>query len=102
MAAEDLSPFWRNPDAAHRRDDMYLEAQGLRGIRTARWKMVHYANRPYGELYNIEHDPWERHNLWDDRSYDDVKLELQDRLINHLTALGGRSQMPWNVGAPEH
>jgi arylsulfatase A-like enzyme len=78
-----------------------MEASDLRGIRTDRWKMIHYRNRPYGELYDLEHDPWETNNLWDDSSLVTVKAHLYSLLINEWIRLGEKSHMRWNVNDPE-
>ena len=38
-----------------------------------------------GELYDMESDPYEIRNLWDDPKYDDIKLQLLGRLMNWIT-----------------
>ena len=33
-------------------------------LRSRKWKYIHYAGRPYGELYDLETDPGEMVNLY--------------------------------------
>tara|TARA_B100000809_G_scaffold197147_1_gene196758 strand:- start:918 stop:1802 length:885 start_codon:yes stop_codon:yes gene_type:complete len=57
---------------------------------TDKWKLLHYGSAPYGELYNVELDPEDLHNLWDDPAYQDIKRDLCERLLEELidTELG--------------
>jgi uncharacterized sulfatase len=101
MSAQDLSNCWRNPDGQPSREFAYLEASDLRGIRTDRWKLIHYRNRTYGELYDLKQDPWERNNLWDEASMVGAKQQLYSLMMNQLIGLGEKSHSAWNVNAPE-
>ncbi|MCC2683493.1 MAG: hypothetical protein K0R75_392 [Paenibacillaceae bacterium] len=101
MACRDLNPYWRRPDETISREYLYMEASDLRGIRTDRWKMIHYRNRTYGELYDLKHDPWETNNLWDDASLLPIKAQLYSLLINEWIRLGEKSHMRWNVNDPQ-
>jgi arylsulfatase len=101
MDSVDLNPFWERPPAAPRRETMYMEAGDLRAVRTEEWKLVYYRGRPYGELYHIKEDPWERYNRWEDAAAAGVKEQLKTLLIDELLALGECSCMPWNYGAPQ-
>lgn len=101
MSAEDLSKFWRQPDTAARRLHCFMDAHSLQGVRDQNWKLVHYRSRPYGELYDLRNDPWEKRNLWDDPAARSIKGELQGRLADHLIATTRRAEAKWNDGAPE-
>ena len=46
-----------------------------RMIRTSRFKYVHYQDDPVEQLFDMQADPWETKNLYDDSQYADV---LQD------------------------
>ena len=65
------------------------------------WKIGHYWNKPYGELYDLENDPWEKENLWDRQDLAELKSKLQKRLLDKLIELSQRSYIAWNHGAPE-
>jgi len=49
-------------------------------VRSRTHKLVHYLGRPYGELYDLETDPGERRNLWDEASWTGVRRGLLDTL----------------------
>ena len=101
MSAQDLSKFWREPDEARRRELCFMDGHGLQGVRDERWKLVHYRDRPYGELYRLDSDPWEKKNLWSDPTAAVEKARLQNALLDHLIGIGRRSEAEWNVGAPK-
>jgi choline-sulfatase len=54
-------------------------------IRTGPWKMVRYIGKDYGELYNLNEDPDEQNNLWDDSDMVSLKLQLSEHLFQWLT-----------------
>ncbi len=54
----------------------------LRTIITDRYKLNHYAGKPYGELFDLREDPREQHNLWDDPEFKKLKLELTEHLLD--------------------
>ncbi|MFI2856305.1 sulfatase [Paenibacillus sp. JSM ZJ436] len=101
MDSVDLSPFWKPGAEKPVKDTVYLEAGDLRAVRNESWKLVYYRGRPYGELYHLKEDPWERHNLWENASASGVKEQLKSLLMDELLALGERSHMPWNDKAPQ-
>ena len=100
MASRDLSRYWQSTEDLDDRDAIYMEASGIRCIRTRKWKYSHYFNEPYGELYDLESDPWEKENLWDCEEHVLIKHDLQTQLLNKLIELSPRSHIPWNKGAP--
>lgn len=44
--------------------------------RDERYKLVVYHGHGLGELYDLQEDPWEFHNLWDDPGWGALKHEL--------------------------
>jgi arylsulfatase A-like enzyme len=53
----------------------------MRGVRTNRWKLIHYIQNPQGhELFDLDNDPEERRNLYDDPRYKQQVGELTLRL----------------------
>ncbi len=47
----------------------------------ARYKLTVYYQQTYGELFDLEADPGETNNLWDDPSYSALKAELIQKLL---------------------
>jgi uncharacterized sulfatase len=47
-----------------------------------------YQYRPYEELYDLNKDPWERHNLADDPAYEAVMQNLGDQLEKWMLQQG--------------
>jgi N-acetylglucosamine-6-sulfatase len=79
----------------------------VRGIRTESWKYIHYPHgdgkpdRHRAELYNIEFDPEERHNLIDRAKYAPVVSELRkelDRLMQETGLTPETDRMPLDEG----
>lgn len=55
-----------------------------------RYKITVYYNREYGELYDLEEDPNEINNLWNDPAYSELKMEL---LLKYIWAELGKEPM---------
>jgi arylsulfatase len=47
--------------------------------RNARYKLVVYHGHGLGELYDLQNDPDEFHNLWDDEAHQTIKMDLMQR-----------------------
>jgi arylsulfatase A-like enzyme len=45
-------------------------------IRTDRYKLVVYHGHGIGELFDLDRDPWEHNNLWDDEVHATLRSEL--------------------------
>jgi arylsulfatase A-like enzyme len=53
-------------------------------VRTRHHKLVRVHGRDEGELYDLDQDPTENHNLWADPGYTQVKMEMLLRLSDRL------------------
>ncbi len=52
-----------------------------RGVRTKRWKYIHYFEEPEEfELYDIQNDPEEMNNLYANPAFADVVTQLRERM----------------------
>jgi len=89
MEAESLVPAlegddWSGRDvvfAEHARTGILRETAFMTMIRTDDWKLVHFLDSDDGQLFDLNEDPSETQNLWDDPELRDVKRELHDRLL---------------------
>lgn len=53
----------------------------LRTLVTDRYKITVYRSASYGELFDLQEDPEERCNRWDDPAYEGIKAELLLRFV---------------------
>ena len=92
MQTESLLPVLTG-DTDHHRDDVYCEyynsnpndpAQFCTMVRTQTHKLVVFHGQELGELYDLERDPDERANLWDDADAARIKVELMKRLMDRM------------------
>ncbi|WP_409345033.1 sulfatase [Paenibacillus sp. MBLB4367] len=56
-----------------------------------RYKLTVYYNQTYGELFDLQEDPGELNNRWDDADYSRIKSEL---MLKFLWAELGKESMP--------
>ncbi len=79
------------------RDHVTVENQlqpttmNLRTLITHRYKLTVHFNREYGEIYDLEGDPGEYVNLWDDAGSQDVKASL---LLQFVYAEMAKAPLP--------
>ena len=48
----------------------------VRTLVTQRYKLTVYRDASYGELFDLQADPGELHNCWDDPAYAQIKTDL--------------------------
>jgi arylsulfatase A-like enzyme len=95
LPGKSLTPLLEDPHAAHR-DAIFSMMETARLIRTPDWKLcVHtgrssFGNYPRelfhdgeGELYDLQNDPGEVHNLYHDPAHAATRWELARRLLEH-------------------
>ena len=78
----------------------FIKGEGIRGtrhpdakmVRTRRWKYVYYPDG-FAELYDLEADPREMHNLADDDQHREQVIEMKDRLLHWLTTADEADQI---------
>lgn len=86
---EDLRPLLTGTGSGAR-TEVYAEAVDQRMIRTREWKLVHYAGKPYGELYDLRNDPGETTNRYDDPDCAPIRDELRAMLLDRVVDLEER------------
>ena len=80
-------------DAIHR-EDVYCEYYNANlphdppayatMVRTERYKLVVVHGHDIGELYDLERDPDEFYNLWDDEQYLPIKMRMLQRMCDRM------------------
>jgi arylsulfatase A-like enzyme len=58
----------------------------VRALVTPDWRYTIYRDQDWGELYDLNADPKETHNLWDSPDHQGVRAHLSERLSHHLIA----------------
>ncbi|MBM3786758.1 MAG: DUF4976 domain-containing protein [Acidobacteria bacterium] len=61
-------------------------------LRNERYKLVHYHGHSLGELYDLERDPHEFTNLWDDPRHSALKMDLTKQLFDAVMAASDEGQ----------
>jgi arylsulfatase A-like enzyme len=95
MTGVDQSNVWRG-DADAARDHVIVENHHqpttvhAKTYVNRRYKLTVYYNQGYGELFDLQEDPDEYHNRWDDPVYAHVKSEL---LLKFLHAEMGKEPL---------
>lgn len=64
---------------------------------TAEWKLGVYLGETFGELYHLASDPGEIRNLFDDSSYEWIKLQLTKELLEDMERSEPVSRRPSRV-----
>ena len=101
-------PAWRKSWFYHYNyEKQFPYTPNVRGVRTDTWKYIHYPHgdgspdRHLAELYNMEFDPDERHNLIANPKYAPVVKELQGELAKLMKQTGltpATDKMPLDEG----
>ena len=76
-------------------DEDYLGLR-LRTLVTETHKITAYPGKPFGELFDLQEDPGELRNLWDEPSHREVKRDLLIRLMERLVETDNR--LPRRLG----
>ena len=66
--------------AEHGRDGILQETEFMTMVRSQEWKLVHFLDEPFGQLFDLLRDPEEVNNLWQDPVFADKRQELLDVL----------------------
>ena len=70
------------------------DAFRVHSLITDRWRLSLYSGAGHGELYDLENDPHELSNLYDDPAHAPVKAEMLERLVKAEIDTVDRSPFP--------
>jgi arylsulfatase len=88
MAAPSLRPVLEGTgDSRGHALTEYIDNNRRRGamlVTTERYKYAYHGTEYIGELYDLQEDPEELRNLWDDPAYADVRREMSELLMDRL------------------
>lgn len=91
MTGVDQSTSWTHPDSATR-DSLLVENRHqptsihIKTYVDERYKLTVYHNREYGELFDLQEDPQELNNLWNEPGAQTLKTELKEKLLHSVMA----------------
>lgn len=69
-----------------KREYVYAENNTMLMCRSAQKKMVYYLGQEEGEFYDLEQDPHEMNNLWDDPAFQDEITQWKAHLLEWLAS----------------
>jgi len=69
-------------------DGNFTTSQFMTMVRDSRWKLVHFLDEPWGQLFDLKEDPRELNNLWESTEAQTEK----NRLLAELREWNIRSQ----------
>lgn len=94
-----LAPMLKSDNPAPVNDAMFGWLNVLqRSVRTKRHKLIFYAHLNRYQVFDLEKDPWEMHDLVDDPAYAQLKVELIAKLKQKQRELDD----PMDIDHPKH
>jgi len=66
--------------AEQARDGILQHTEFMTMFRDRDWKLVHFLDEPFGQLFDLRSDPAEERNLWDDPAARSERTRLLDQL----------------------
>ena len=77
------APSWTGREfvyAEQAKDLIFTDSEFMTMIRSKDRKLVHFMDEPFGQLFDLNEDPLETRNLWDDPRHAETKEMLLDNL----------------------
>lgn len=106
MQGASLLPLMAGDGAATVREHLLIEEESqrsdfgmdrrvrMRTLRDHRYRLTVYDGQPWGELIDLQADPLELRNLWDDAASLPLRRELMERLARAMLSTADNSPYP--------
>ncbi len=95
LDGRDLSPIWHGEKESVRDSVFLAYKEWMRAVREGRYKLIRYPQIDYTQLFDLEKDPDELHNLADQPDQADRIEQLKKLLQQWQEQLGDRQ--PWTA-----
>jgi arylsulfatase len=69
----------------------------MRSLLTAQHRLSVYDGVDWGELYDLEADPDELHNLWGEPAAAPLRAQLTEQMVRAMIALSDTSPVPSRI-----
>ncbi|ANY09582.1 sulfatase family protein [Pseudonocardia sp. HH130630-07] len=80
----------------HARDKVLTGTALMTMVRDERYKLVEFVDDDRGQLFDLEADPHEEHDLWDDPAHDPVRRDLLTA-VSRWRAHSALTTAPWKA-----
>jgi arylsulfatase A-like enzyme len=83
LPAMEGDPEWKGREhvyAEQAKDLIFTDSEFMTMVRSKDWKLVHFRDELFGQLFDLRNDPGETTNLWDDPNHSETKQALLDNL----------------------
>ena len=67
----------------------------VRTLRTKHWRLSQYKDQDWGELFDLDSDPDQLNNLWDDPAHIETRAQLSQQLLDHM--IGQMDESPRSI-----
>lgn len=65
----------------HSNDEILEGTDYMTMVREGPWKLVHFVDCEDGQLFNLDEDPCERNNLWDNPDHRELRMRLIEGIL---------------------
>lgn len=88
VEGKSLAPIWRGEREGVRDSIFTAYMRYMRAVRTDRWKLIRYTHINKSQLFDLQNDPHELHDLAGDEKHADRLVELTELLKRSQKAAG--------------
>ncbi|MCG6155103.1 sulfatase-like hydrolase/transferase [Rubinisphaera margarita] len=101
VEGESLAGIWKGETSSVRETIFLPYQQTQRSVRDQRWKLCVYPKINFQQLFDLQNDPHEQHNLADDPKYAAHKERLMSKLEQWQEKMGDETPLSVEKPAPQ-